>query len=149
MKTSRCRRNRRRGGFTLIEVLLVLVILVILVSLVVGGYTTAQRKAMTDAARAQIGLFKTPLSMYHLAMFNYPSTQQGLEALLNAPSDLGNSKKWDGPYLEEGVPLDPWGNPYQYESPGKFNTNTYDIWSFGPNQSDGDDDDIGNWEKQQ
>ncbi len=148
MKTSR-RRNRPPGGFTLIEVLLVLVILVILVSLVAGGYISAQRRAMTDAARAQIGLFKTPLTMYHLSLFTYPSTQQGLEALLNPPSDLGNANKWDGPYLEESVPVDPWGNPYQYESPGKYNTETYDIWSFGPDQSDGTNDDIGNWEQEQ
>ncbi len=140
---------RRRGGFTLIEVLLVLVILVILVSLVVGGYTQAQSKAMRDAAKAQIGLFETPLELYHMDLYEYPSTQQGLDALRAAPGDVGNTSKWSGPYLKKNTPLDPWGNPYQYESPGKFNTDSFDIWSFGPDRSDGTDDDIGNWEEQQ
>jgi len=142
--------RRRRGGFTLVEVLLVLVILVILVSLVVGGYTSAQKKANLNAAKAQIGLFETPLKMYYMDLNTYPTTDQGLEALRNPPGDLPNPDKWGpDPYLEKNIPLDPWGNPYQYEQPGRNNANSYDIWSFGPNGADGDDDDIGNWETQE
>ncbi len=138
--------RRRRGGFTLVEVLLVLVILVILVSLVVGTYTKAQKKARVNSARTQIGLFEQPIEMFYLDVNFYPSTQQGLDALNQQPGDLANPARWDGPYLKKRVPLDPWDMPYQYECPGKFNVNSFDIWSFGPDTSDGTDDDIGNWE---
>jgi len=137
------RRSRSRG-FTLIEVLLVLVILVILVSLVVGTYTTAQKKANANAARTQIGLFDTPLKMYYMDMNMYPTTEQGLQALREPPGDLPNPEKWDR-YLEKPIPNDPWGNPYQYESPGTYNTDSYDIRSLGPDGSDGTGDEVGNW----
>ena len=138
--------RRRRGGFTLIEVLLVLVILVTLASLAVTAYDGIQRKANTDAATVQIGLFKDQLALFKLSMKNYPTTDQGLEALVQAPADLVNQDSWAGPYIEGGmVPTDPWENPYQYESPGKYNQNSYDVWSFGPDGTDGTDDDVGNW----
>ncbi len=142
MKTSHPR--RRRGAFTLVEVLLVLVILVILASLAVTAYGPIQERANVDAAKAQVGLFETPLSLYRMHMNRYPGRDEGLEALCNEPDNaLG---KWDGPYLEGKTPLDPWGNPYQYESPGKNNPSSYDVWSWGPDTTDGTDDDIGNWE---
>ena len=137
-------RRRRSRGFTLIEVLLVLVILVILVSLVVGTYTSAQNRANINAARTQIGLFDTPLGLFYLAMNSYPTTEQGLQALREPPSDLPNPKKWDM-YLGKPVPLDPWGNRYQYQCPGRSDNAPYDIWSWGPDKTDGTDDDIGNW----
>jgi len=137
-------RSRRRGGFTLIEVLLVLVILVVLVSLVVGTYTNVQRKALLNAARTQIGLFETPLETYYLDLNTYPATAHGLEALRQPPADLPNPAKWNGPYLSKPVPLDPWDMPYQYESPGRYNAESYDIRSLGPDGVESDDD-IGNW----
>ncbi|MBN2476175.1 MAG: type II secretion system major pseudopilin GspG [Pirellulales bacterium] len=147
MRMSRSR--RRRGGFTLIEVLLVLVILVILASLVVGGYSSARKKANLNAAKAQIGLFESPLKMYEFDVGAYPTTEQGLESLRNPPGDLPNPDKWGpDPYLEKNVPLDPWDNPYQYEQPGRNNPNSYDLWSFGPDGIDGTDDDVGNWEQE-
>lgn len=85
--------------------------------------------------------------MYQLNMSDYPTSEEGLEALRQAPSGSGSSK-WDGPYLEGRIPVDPWDNPYQYQSPGKNNPHSYDIWSFGPDRSDGTDDDIGNWEQE-
>lgn len=143
------RSRRRRGGFTLVEVLLVLVILVILVSLVVGGYTAAQKKANLNAAKTQIGLFETPLDMYYMDTNAYPTSEQGLEALLEPPADLRNPKKWGpDPYLKKRVPLDPWGDPYQYECPGRHNPNSYDIWSLGPDGAEGTVDDVGNWEEE-
>ena len=142
MKHSRHRRSSR--GFTLIEVLLVLVILVILVSLVVGTYTKAQQTANRRAARTQIGLFETPLKMYYMEMNSYPSTQHGLQALREAPSDLPNPHKWYT-FLEKPIPNDPWGQPYEYQCPGEVNEDSYDIWSLGPDKADGTDDDIGNW----
>jgi len=140
------RRRRRRGGFTLVEVLLVLVILVIIASLAVTAYGPIQRKAYINAAKTQIKAFKTPLQAYRLDIGDFPSTSQGLEALLGPPSDLPNQDKWFGPYLDSRVvPKDPWDNLYQYEYPGRNQEEWPDIWSFGPDGRDGTEDDIGNW----
>lgn len=139
------RRKGRRGGFTLIEVLLVLAILVIIASLAVTAYVPMQRKAYMRAAETQIKAFKSPLQAFYLDMNCFPSTQQGLEALRHPPGDLANAGKWNGPYLDSEVPLDPWGRPYQYQCPGKFDPDGYDAWSLGPDGVDNTDDDIGNW----
>lgn len=138
-------RPNRRRAFTLIEVLLVLVILVIIASFAVMAIGPIQRNAYMKAADAQIKAFKTPLNAYRLDQGNFPATQQGLEALRSQPSDLPFPEKWNGPYLDSEVPLDPWGNPYRYENPGKHQADWPDIWSYGPDGMDGTDDDIGNW----
>ncbi|HYW78226.1 MAG TPA: type II secretion system major pseudopilin GspG [Thermoguttaceae bacterium] len=138
------RRRRRNRGFTLIEVMLVLVILVILGSLVVGTYSTLQDQANIRAAKAQIGLFDTPLQMYYQSQNMFPTTDQGLQALREAPGDVPQPTKWIR-LLEKPIPNDSWGNPYQYESPGTYNVDTYDIWSLGPDGADGTGDEIGNW----
>lgn len=127
------------------EVLLVLIILAVLASLAVFAYQNTQRRANINAAKAQVGLLKTPLQAFQLSTGNYPTTAQGLQALRYLPSDLPDPSKWDGPYLESDVPLDPWGNPYQYVSPGIHNPDGYDLWSYGPDRLSGTDDDIGNW----
>lgn len=136
-------RQRRRPGFTLIEVLLVLVILVILGSLAVTAYGPMRRKAQIDAAKAAVSMFETPLEAYHLHMDAYPASQAGLDALRTAPADAGSN--WSGPYIKQDIPLDPWRNPYRYESPGRHNPETYDLWSAGPDGIDGTADDVGNW----
>jgi general secretion pathway protein G len=141
--------RRRRGGFTLIEVLLVLTILVIIGGLAVGIYIPYQEQANRDAAQTQIGLFKTPLAGYQMAIGSYPTTQQGLSALCICPADLANPTKWKGPYFEE-IPLDPWGNDYRYElSWDQNNRQTYRIWSMGPDGIDGTEDDIDNLTQQE
>lgn len=140
-------RRRRQRGFTLVEVLLVLVILVILASLVVTAYGPIQRRARINAARTQVGLFKTAMENFQLVTGNYPTTDQGLEALRNPPSDLPDADPADWPMIDSEIPLDPWGMAYQYESPGQHNVNGYDIWSLGPDKVDGTEDDIGNWEE--
>ena len=133
--------SRRDRGFTLIEVLLVLVILVILASLVATNVSSMQKKANIKAAQAQIGGFKTPLDAYDLDIGMYPSTNQGLQALRTRPADLPNADAWSGPYVDRDIPLDPWGRPYQYRSPGS--NQEYDLWSLGPGGSD--QTAIGNW----
>jgi general secretion pathway protein G len=137
--------RRRRAGLTLVEVMLVLVILMIIASLAVTAYGPIQRKAYINAAKTQIKAFKTPLQAYKLDIGDFPATGDGLEALRDAPTNLQNPDKWSGPYLDSPVPLDPWGNPYQYEYPGKYDTEQPDIWSFGPDGIDNTDDDVGNW----
>ncbi|HUY32903.1 MAG TPA: type II secretion system major pseudopilin GspG [Pirellulales bacterium] len=136
--------RRRRQGFTLIEVLLVLVILVILGSLVGIQIRSAQKSALLKAAKSQVGMFDSPLQRYALDMGDFPTASVGLGALVSAPSDA-KSAQWAGPYLEKGVPADPWGNQYQYANPGRHNAGSYDVWSLGSDGADGTDDDIGNW----
>ena len=138
------RRSRRRG-FTLIEVMLVLAILVVMAGMAVMAYGPMQRRANIRAAKTQIGLLKTPLQSFDMAIGSYPTTSQGLESLRTVPGDLANPAKWDGPYIESSVPLDPWDNPYQYACPGTYNPDSYDLWSFGPDGVNGTEDDIGNW----
>lgn len=142
--TRRHRNRVRRQAFTLIEVLLVLVILVVLASIAGTNYARIQKTANINAAKTQIGALDTPLETYRLDIGDYPTTDDGLEALLSSPS--GDSEdKWAGPYLKKPVPNDPWGQPYQYEYPGTHDDAVPDVWSMGPDRANGTDDDIGNW----
>jgi general secretion pathway protein G len=144
----RASRTRRRGGLTLIEVMLVLVILVIIGSLVVVNVIPMGEKARMRAAKIQVSAFESAIKNYHLDVQNYPTTDQGLQALVQPPAGLVNPDKWGPePYLEKAVPLDPWDRPYQYQYPGKYNPTGFDIWSLGPDGQDGTADDIGNWEQ--
>lgn len=137
-------RNRDRAGFTLIELLLVLAILVVLASMVVTMFSGTQEKALKDAAKGQVGIFKSAINLYKFHTRGYP---QGLDGLVSKPSDANVSSRWAGPYLDSGkVPLDPWDHDYKFVAPGKHNPDTFDIWSVGPDGQDGTDDDIGNWE---
>lgn len=132
--------RKARSGFSLIEVMLVLVILVILMSLV-GVYARgAQKRALMDSARTQIGGFRTAIESYQLDVRSYPSSNSGLESLFNAPSDLQNPDRWRGPYMDgKKVPDDPWDMPYQY----KLNdADNYEIWSLGPDRAEGTEDDV-------
>jgi general secretion pathway protein G len=124
------------------EVLLVLAILVILGALVAMNFGNVLSDADRKAARSQIGLFEPAIKMYYLHTKQYPTS---LEALQTLPTDLPNPAKWQGPYLEKAIPLDPWGRPYQYVYPGTQNPTSYDLWSTGPDGQDGTPDDIGNW----
>jgi general secretion pathway protein G len=89
------------------------------------------------------------LEAYKADTGSYPTTAQGLIALRKLPAGLKNWKDWKGPYVDplkvKDVPLDPWGHPYHYRSPGLHNPATYDVWSVGPDSADGTADDIGNW----
>jgi general secretion pathway protein G len=135
-------KNTRRRGFTLIEVMLVMLILVILASLVAMALGPTQRQAKLRAAKAQIGLFEPMLDMFHQDLDMYPSTQSGLNALRYQPNDVTNPAKWNGPYIKSDIPADPWDRPYQYQSPGTHNPDSYDLWSMGPPN---ENTIIGNW----
>jgi len=131
-------RRRRKGGFTLIEVLLVLVILVALGSMVGIFIRRAQQQADIDIAKSQMGLLKTPLKQFAMVVKRFPTSEEGLEALRVAPADAA---LWNGPYLEDDVPLDPWGNEYIYEL---IDSETYEISSAGPDGIPGNEDDVFN-----
>lgn len=132
------------SGFTLMEVLLVLVILVVLASMAVTIFGGTQEQAMKDAAKGQIGIFKSAINLYKFHTKNYP---EGLEGLIARPGDAKLSERWAGPYIDATkVPLDPWDREYKFAAPGKHNTESFDVWSVGPDGQEGNDDDIGNWE---
>jgi general secretion pathway protein G len=133
-----------QAGFTLIELLVVLVILVLLASLVaprVIGYLGSSR---TKAAKVQIQSLSTALELYKVDTGHYPSTSEGLRALIEAPPGAAS---WSGPYLSKrDVPSDPWGRPYAYRSPGEHGA--FDIVSLGADNQPGgtgENEDITNW----
>ncbi|MBA5637153.1 type II secretion system major pseudopilin GspG [Duganella sp. LX20W] len=107
---------RKAGGFTLLELLVVIVIIGLLAAYVGPKYFAQLGKSEVTIAKAQIEAFEKSLDTYRLDVGRYPTTDEGLAALLTAPATAGG--KWNGPYLKKGVPADPWGHPYQYRSPG-------------------------------
>jgi len=135
------RRTRRRGGFTLLEVLLVLAILVIMGSTVTYYFVGAQQRAYTRQAQNQISMLEDMLVAYHMDVGSFPNTSQGLSSLRTPPPELTNTTKWQGPYAAKEIPPDPWGNPYQYEL---LAAEQYRIWSWGPDQQSSTEDDIEN-----
>ena len=134
--------RRHQGGFTLIELLLVLVILGVLAAIVVPKFSGRTEQARITAAQTQISNFSTVLDAYEVDNGSYPKGKNGLDSLINKPSDQQN---WMGPYLKSEIPLDPWGNAYIYDNPGKHNPSSYDILSMGPDGRVGGDDDVANW----
>jgi len=137
------RLNRR--GFTLVEILVVITIIVLLAGITITNVGKLFSGSQVDVAKLFVTQgMKTALVTYRLNMGSYPSTEEGLAVLVTAPS--GKADRWRGPYIEGNkIPADPWGEPYMYRSPGVHNKDGYDLWSKGPDKTDGTDDDIGNW----
>ena len=128
-------------GFSLIEILIVLAILGLLASILIVNFEKIFSGAEEQVAKSFVSqTMKTPLLKYKIDNGAYPSTQEGLAALLQQPE---NEKKWKGPYIEE-LPDDPWGKSYQYRFPGSKKPDSYDLWSWGPDGVESSDD-IGNW----
>ena len=135
--------RRRRGGFTLLELLVVMVIIGLLVGYVGPRYFSQVGKSEVKATKAQINAFEKALDQYRLDTGHYPTTEQGLAALFTRPA---NEPKWQGPYLVKAVPKDPWDQLYQYRQPGEHGE--YDVWSFGKDGQpggSGEAADITNW----
>jgi general secretion pathway protein G len=137
------RKSRIHGGFTLIELLLVLVILAVLAAIVVPKFTNRSEQARQTAAKTDIKNIEGALETFEVDNGRYPSSDEGLSALLTAPAGLQN---WHGPYIKGGggLPKDPWGNAYVYRFPGTMNPSGFDLMSYGPDGREGTDD-LGNW----
>lgn len=116
----------RNSGFTLLELLLVIVIIGLLVSYVGPRYFGQLGKSEVETARAQLDSISKAIDLYRLDTGRYPSQEIGLSGLVVAPSGV---KNWNGPYLKKDLPLDPWGNPYQYKTPGR--NSEFEVYSFG------------------
>jgi len=130
-------------GFTLLELLVVMVIIGLLASYVGPRYFAQVGKSEIKTAMAQMNALGKALDQYRLDTGRYPSTEQGLTALVTRPA---NEPKWDGPYLKKNVPPDPWGNQYVYKQPGDHSE--YDLYSYGKDGEPGGSGkaaDIVNW----
>ena len=134
--------RRARGGFTLVEMLLVLVILATLAAIVIPKMAGRSQQAKVTAAASQINSIEQALDSFEVDNGYYPKGG-ALNELLDQPAGAPN---WKGPYLKKGIPLDPWGNQYTYEYPGKHSANGYDLMCMGPDGRAGTDDDITNWD---
>ncbi len=140
-------RRMRQRGVTLIELLVVLGILALISAIVVINILPERDRAAVRKAQIDIKTIETALDQYRLDMFSYPTQQQGLDALIEAPQGVARRNDYrPGGYLRGGVPLDPWGKPYQYRYPGE--RGVIDIYSLGADGDPGGDGlnaDIGNW----
>ena len=134
-------------GFTLIELMVVIVILGLLATVVALNVLPSQDRAMVGKAKADISLIEQSLEMYRLNNLVYPSSSDGLQALLTPPASLTQPERYQpGGYVKK-LPKDPWGRPYLYASPGT--RGTFDIYSLGADGAEGgegDNADIGNWQ---
>ena len=138
--------SSRQQGFTLLEIMVVIVILGLLVSIVAPNVLQNQDRAMVEKARADISVLEQALDMYKLDNHVYPSTDQGLDALVTKPTSSPEPRNYRSDGYIKRLPQDPWGNPYQYLQPGEHGP--YDLYSTGADGDEGGEGlagDIGNW----
>ena len=142
-KEARFHSRAQQAGFTLLELLVVVVIIGLLAGLVAPRYFGQVGKSEVNVAKAQLDALEKALDQYRLDVGRYPSISEGLDALVNRPSDAPG---WKGPYLRKGLPLDPWGRAYHYANPGR--QSPVDIFSLGADDApggEGENADVGNW----
>lgn len=143
MRKAQEKSGHEERGFTLIEILVVMVMIALLASLVAPRLFPKLGKGKQSAAKAQIELLEQALDQYRLDTGRYPTTQEGLNALITNP----NVESWNGPYLKKGLPNDPWSKSYNYQCPGTHGE--YDLLSYGRDGApggEGEDKDIVSWE---
>lgn len=133
---------RSQSGFTLIELMVVVIIIAALAAMVVPRIIPASNEAKSYISKGDIANITLALKLYRLHNDKYPSTDEGLKALMSKPSSARN---WHGPYLDN-APLDPWRREYQYRYPGTERPQGFDLWSLGAAEETSDDD-VSNWEQ--
>ncbi|WP_372758707.1 type II secretion system major pseudopilin GspG [Litorivivens sp.] len=139
-------KSRRQAGFTLLEIMVVIVILGLLVSIVAPNVLQNQDRAMVEKAKADIAMLEQALDMYKLDNHTYPTTDQGLDSLVNKPTSSPEPRNYRSDGYIKRLPQDPWGNQYQYLQPGEHGP--YDLYSTGADGDEGGEglaSDIGNW----
>ncbi len=137
-------KRQLESGFTLIEIMVVVVIIGLLATLILPNVLGRQDQALQIKAKADIRAMAGQMALYKLDNFSYPSTSEGIQALVSNPG----KSTWRG-YLDK-APKDPWNNDYQYTQPGQKNTNSFDLWSYGSDGAlggEGTAADIGNWDE--
>ena len=135
--------KKNKMAFTLVEIMLVVIIIAALSAMVIPRLVGRSESAKVSVAHSDIDAhLATALKLYELDNGNFPSTSQGLQALLSKPSSSPAPQNWNGPYIEK-EPIDPWGRPYLYTSPGKHRPD-YDLYSKGKDENS-EQDDITNW----
>ena len=134
---------RKQAGYTLVEIMLVLAIIAVLV-----GAAIYQLAGNVDVAKAQrvksdLQTISIQLQTYEMLNYRMPTTEQGLQALITMPTADPKPQNWKRLWNQDNLPIDPWGQPYIYRNPGKYKTDSYDLYSLGPNGKDGDTNNIG------
>jgi len=140
--------RRRRAGFTLIELLVVIAIIATLAAVVAPSLFGNVGEARRSTAKSQVEILALALDAYKLDNEDFPTSQQGLDALRTIPVAGTPPVNWKGPYLRQSVPLDPWRRPYVYISPGQANPTSYDLYTLGKDGKPGgtgEDADITSW----
>jgi general secretion pathway protein G len=143
--------STRRAGFSLLEIMAVVVIMGLLMSIIGVSISGQIDKARLATARAQIAQLESALELYRMDNGRYPTTAQGLEALVRRPAEAPEPRDYPrGGYLSKrDALLDPWREPFQYASPGTHNAHGFDLWTLGADQTPGGeagDSDLGNWQ---
>lgn len=137
---------KEKSGFTLVELMLVVIIIGILGAMVLPRLAGRSEQAKIAVARSDINAnLAVALDLYELDMGRYPTTEQGLSALQAKPGDLSEGTNWNGPYIKK-EPKDPWGKLYQYKNPASHEGSDFDLYSFGPDGIESNDD-VGNWKE--
>jgi general secretion pathway protein G len=136
----------KKTKYTFIEIMVVVIIIAILAAIVMPKFAGRTEDARISSAQSQLSIFQTALSAYNLDTGVYPTTSQGLKAMLTKPTTPPVPVNWKGPYLSsKKVPKDPWKHKYNYKCPGTHNPESYDLWSNGPSGISGSKGSITNW----
>ncbi len=142
-------KNNNERGFTLIEILAVLVLIAVILTMVAPNVIKQLQKGQAQATVNQVNGLKSVLNAYYMDNGAYPSTEQGLKALIEKPGVAPVPENWNGPYLEDGkLPKDSWNRDLKYECPGKNNPDKYDLYSLGADGQEGgtgQNADVANW----
>jgi general secretion pathway protein G len=146
MKRVQVRKTVERRAFTLLEVLMVIVILGVLAALIVPQFTGTQEQSKIKTTRIQVRSIEDALERFKMECGRYPTSEEGLAALVSKPGSEDIADKWPGAYLKQPA-RDAWDRELQYRFPGQYNSDSFDVWSNGPDGNEGSEDDITNWKK--